>query len=63
MNCCNFFDDDMFLLPACKNFGEFLNKDGTCTCPPGQIVQYGACRGMYYVFSQIVGFFWRIGTT
>ena len=62
MNCCNFFDDDMLLLPACKNIGEFV-KDGTCTCPPGQIAQDGACRGMYYVFSQIVGFFWRIGTT
>ena len=61
MNCCNFFDDDMLLLPACKNIGEFV-KDGTCTCPTGQIAKDGECRGMYYVFSQIVGFFWKIGT-
>ena len=41
------------LLTACEDIGGIL-IDEACTCPPGQIMTSGICKGMSYIFSQHV---------
>ena len=43
------FDDDILLFTVCPIVGGIV-KDGTCTCPPDQILSDKRCEGMYFVF-------------